>query len=103
MALEHLQRYGTKRITSLCEIVWMVTSVGTVKPHRKATVAGATSGQRHTGRTVGSARRLTMDVDALQLLVLGLAGSVVAVEDEVRNLRFHLAVFIAEPGDCPSH
>ena len=37
----------------------------------------------------------TMDVDALRLMVQGLAGRVIAVEGEVANLRSQLAAVIA--------
>ena len=37
-----------------------------------------------------------MDLDALRLMVQGLAGRVIAVEGEVANLRSQLAAIIAE-------
>jgi hypothetical protein len=40
----------------------------------------------------------TMDVDALRLMVQGLAGRVISVEGEIANLRSQLAALIAEQG-----
>jgi hypothetical protein len=40
-----------------------------------------------------------MDVDALRLMVQGMAGRVLAVEVEVRNLHSYLAALIVEPSD----